>query len=113
MRQSAYNPNLPPPVMAHTRHADSVSSQDPITSTRVMDREPSPNPSGGSGIYGNGGYDGANRYSGGYGGNGTDQGGYLHPHQGPAQDFSRTHGGWVDERAYNGPYYGRNEAFGR
>lgn len=112
MRQSAYNPNLPPPVMAHTRHADSVSSQDPITSTGVMEREPSPNPSA---IYGNGGYDGANRFSGGYGGNGADYGGYLHPNlgQGPTQDFSRAQGGWVDERAYNGPYYGRNEAFGR
>jgi hypothetical protein len=123
MQQSAFNPTLPPPPVSHARHPDSVSSQDPITSTGVMEREPSPNPAMAS-YYGNAVGYGEGRTSGfgqdyargylhasqGYGEQGQGQ---WHPNQAGFEQGPRAQGGWVDERLYNGPYYGREEAFGR
>ncbi|WWD16989.1 hypothetical protein CI109_101425 [Kwoniella shandongensis] len=101
---------LPPPLIgvqrnSVQRHSDSISSGDPLTRTGVIDRDPSP-----VSAQNVGGYDGYY----------NQQGGYLAPQgqqamYGGGQGnnvYSQT-GGWVDDRNYNGRYYGREQAYGR
>ena len=87
MRQSQYANNPPPPPpAAYNRHSDSVRSGDPITGTNVYGRDS-----------GAGGWN--NHYD------------YVPQHQ--QQGPGNGNHGWVDESSYNGPYYGRQEAYGR
>lgn len=108
MRQSQ-QPGFPPPpqhpAAAMNRHSGSLTSQDPITQTNVIGREPSP-PNRQSQYSGGGG---ENRYSGYHAQNGSSWPTYQPGGAGP----QAANNGWVDERAYNGPYYGRQEAYGR
>ncbi|WVQ80129.1 hypothetical protein IAT38_002230 [Cryptococcus sp. DSM 104549] len=106
----------PPPI---ARHHDSISSGDPLTRTTVISRDPSPAPQwssgGGAGYdYGNGGNGAGVGAGAGYGqGYGYQQG--YQPQQYQAQQGypAQQGGGWVDDRQYNGPNYGRQEAYGR
>ncbi|KAK4690008.1 hypothetical protein P7C73_g122, partial [Tremellales sp. Uapishka_1] len=98
-----------PPILH--RHANSVSSQDPIIRTGLISREPSP--------YGTLSYrnsaaldDGLAGYQqnvsgrGGIGEYGYQQNGHLAPHAPwPQPHASGRTSGWVDHTTYNGPEY--------